>query len=400
MISEVFLAMKKERDKQVYKRFYVYLGVLFALIPALFLVLNILAPDRKFSEKENRMLSEYPEGGIKDAVLNKGNRKYETYVNDQFAGRDGWISLKAGIDRVFGKNLENGVWYGDDDYLMEAFVPPLEQNLNNQLRAIKSFAESNADKKQYFVLVPNAVSILADKLPAGAPEADQNAYIDRVKNEVGAAGLNFIDVRGNLASHAGEEIYYKTDHHWTTLGAFYGFEMIKAGMDLNGPAMEYEKLLVSDKFQGTLSAKSGFHSGMTEEMHVYVPKEEDALESLVYYVEEREKTASFYKVEKLETRDKYAMFFGGNHSQIRIYTPDATGGNLLIFKDSYANCLVPFLTPYFKKIILIDPRYYSGNIRTLMLAENINQIMYLYNANTFFADTSLEIVLEEGEKRR
>ncbi len=384
---------KRNNDKKVYKPFYKILGVAFFVIPLVFMVLCLVMPDKGFSEKENRTLSKHPDGGLVKALAEKENSAYEQYVNDQFVFRDSWISLKAGVDIVLGKRESNGVWYCDDDYLMEAFAAPSEEKLSSMLNAIKDFKANNPDLKEYFLLAPNAVNILEDKMPTGAPETDQNIYIDRVKNEVSAVGINFIDVRNALRGHKDEQLYYKTDHHWTTLGAYYAYKAASAELALSGTEPEYESLLVTEDFQGTLSAKSGFRSGMTEEINVFVPTEATAFEYVVNYIEERDRTASFFKTEMLETRDKYALFFGGNHSQIRIYTPSAPNRNLLIFKDSYANSFIPFLAPHFSKIIVIDPRYYYGNVQNLIAAESITEILYLVNANTFFADSSLEITL-------
>ena len=107
----------------------------------------------------------------------------------------------------------------------------------------------------------------------------------------------------------------------------------------------------------------------------------------------RKKSASFYDTEKLGTRDKYALFFGGNHAQIKINTPTETDNTLLVLKDSYANSFVPFLAQHYRKIIMVDPRYYFGNLEQLIQVENVQEVLYLYNANTFFSDTSLELAL-------
>ena len=68
---------------------------------------------------------------------------------------------------------------------------------------------------------------------------------------------------------------------------------------------------------------------------------------------------------------------------------------LLMFKDSYANCFIPFLTPYFKEIVVVDPRYYYEDVQELIEAEEVTDVLYLYNANTFFTDNSLTYVLSE-----
>ena len=135
-----------------------------------------------------------------------------------------------------------------------------------------------------------------------------------------------------------------------------------------------------------------------DEIDVFLPTGDQALSSVVNYVDEQKKSASFYDTEKLEPRDKYALFFGGNHAQIKISTPTETDNTLLVLKDSYANSFIPFLAQHYRKIIMIDPRYYFGDLEQLMQAENVQEILYLYIANTFFTDTSLELALTTAEQ--
>uniref|UniRef100_UPI0037362845 DHHW family protein n=1 Tax=Frisingicoccus sp. TaxID=1918627 RepID=UPI0037362845 len=118
---------------------------------------------------------------------------------------------------------------------------------------------------------------------------------------------------------------------------------------------------------------------------------------IVNYVEEQKKTASLYQSEKLESYDKYAFFFGGNSPIIRISTTASTGKNLLVLKDSYANCFLPFLIPYYDEIVVIDPRYYYDDIYSEITSQNITEILFLYNANTFLEDNSISGIFTQYE---
>lgn len=378
--------------KRNYKYFFHYMGVSFFLILLLVFLINILTPDKSFSQKENRVLSSKPELNLSQITSGKFSPKYETYVNDQFPLRDTWVTLKAGCDRLMGKTEENGVYLGKDGYLMEAFNPPPQKQLDATLTAMTDFAQSHSNIKQYALIAPNAVNILEEKLPFAAPAIDQNPYIDTVKDTLNEAGLTFIDVRDTLSEHKDEGIYYQTDHHWTTQGAWFAFNETAKIMEIDASSLEYESVPVSESFQGTLSAKSGFRSGKKEELSVFLPTG-DAPSSVVNYVNEQKKSGSFYVTEQLKVRDKYALFFNGNHPQVKISTPVKENRTLLILKDSYANCFVPFLAPHYRNIIMVDPRYYYGDLEKLIQVENVQEILYLYNANTFFSDTSLELTL-------
>lgn len=376
-----------------YRLFFHRLGLLFFLLPVIVLVSSIILPDTGFSEKENRILASRPALKLDQIISGVYEKQFETYENDQFPLRDMWITLKATTDRLMGKVEENGVYLGKNGYLMEAFNAPSQTQYDATVNAMTSFAQKHSDLKQYALIAPNSVNILKSNLPAFAPTDDQNPWIDKLKDSLTSAGVTFIDIRDTFTDHKTEDLYYHTDHHWTTLGAYYAYLQAAAVMGIDTSSDSYDKAPVSQTFKGTLSAKSGFRSGETDELDVFFPNGDNTLSSVVNYVDEQKKSASFYDTSKLNTRDKYALFFGGNHAQIKISTPTESNNTLLVLKDSYANSFVPFLAQHYRKIIMIDPRYYYGDLEQLLQVENVQEVLYLYNANTFFADTSLELAL-------
>ena len=376
-----------------YRLFFHRLGLLFFLLPVIVLVSSIILPDTGFSEKENRILASRPALKLDQIISGVYEKQFETYENDQFPLRDMWITLKATTDRLMGKVEENGVYLGKNGYLMEAFNAPSQTQYDATVNAMTSFAQKHPDLKQYALIAPNSVNILKSNLPAFAPADDQNPWIDKLKDSLTSAGVTFIDIRDTFTDHKAEDLYYHTDHHWTTLGAYYAYLQAAAVMGIDTSSDSYDKAPVSQTFKGTLSAKSGFRSGETDELDVFLPNGDNTLSSVVNYVDEQKKSASFYDTSELNTRDKYALFFGGNHAQIKISTPTESNNTLLVLKDSYANSFVPFLAQHYRKIIMIDPRYYYGDLEQLLQVENVQEVLYLYNANTFFADTSLELAL-------
>ena len=376
-----------------YRLFFHRLGLLFFLLPVIVLVSSIILPDTGFSEKENRILASRPALKLDQIISGGYEKQFETYENDQFPLRDMWITLKATTDRLMGKVEENGVYLGKNGYLMEAFNAPSQTQYDATVNAMTSFAQKHPDLKQYALIAPNSVNLLKSHLPAFAPADDQNPWIDKLKDSLTSAGVTFIDIRDTFTDHKAEDLYYHTDHHWTTLGAYYAYLQAAAVMGIDISSDSYDKAPVSQTFKGTLSAKSGFRSGETDELDVFLPNGDNTLSSVVNYVDEQKKSASFYDTSKLNTRDKYALFFGGNHAQIKISTPTESNNTLLVLKDSYANSFVPFLAQHYRKIIMIDPRYYYGDLEQLLQVENVQEVLYLYNANTFFADTSLELAL-------
>ena len=364
------------------------LSYLLLTVILFFGIVNLLASDREFSDSENRALAQAPElswQSLSDGSYFEG---IDDYLADQFVGRDFWISLRLKFMQLMGAKESNGVLLCDDNYLMEKPVAPNEEALAKNLAAISAFAERHAELKIYASIVPTAACVLEDKLPINAPVRDQQADITAIQNAL--SGVEFLDVTDALRAHSTEELYYRTDHHWTSLGAYYAFLNMAKGLDIT-PIMKYDIYTVSTDFEGTLASKSGSHSA-SDTVQVYAPKTD--VDYVVNYVQTNTITASLYSREALNGKDHYTVFFGGNYPRIDVTTSASTGKTLLLFKDSYANCMVQFLTPYYDKIIMIDSRYYSDRAEEILTAEGVTDVLFLYNVNTFHEDTTLFGVLQ------
>ena len=218
----------------------------------------------------------------------------------------------------------------------------------------------------------------------------------QAKRELGES-INWIDVTSSLKKHTDEKIYYKTDHHWTSLGAFYAFGDAVESLNIKSDAVSnFVAYPISTTFNGTLSAKAGCRLGEKEQIDIYVPKDSDE-DILVSYIDEQKKTASLYDSSKLKTRDQHGVFLGGNTSIIDIKTTSEESRRILIIKDSFANSFIPFLTPYFREIVVVDPRYYSGTIQDIMDSYRITDALFLYSGNTFFQDNNISGMLGAGK---
>lgn len=367
-------------------------GKVFILFMIIFFLLNLIVSDKEMSEEENRMLARAPRLTWSSVVSGDFMAKYESYLADQFAGRNIWRRIKVGLSSLGGSKKEDDILIGRDDYLMEEIVSPDQETLTENLDAIRQFANRSRDVQMYMLLVPNAANIMSGRLPAFATVSDQSRMLAQVKRELGE-DVEWLDAAEALKKHAGESIYYKTDHHWTSLGAFYTFsqvaEQMKIRADVSSGFVSYP---VSTAFNGMLAAKSGCRLNVKEEIYIYVPRDTDN-DVVVNYVDEQRKTASLYDSSKLKTRDQYAVFLGENTSVVDIKTVSESSRRLLLIKDSYANSFVQFLTPYFREIVLVDPRYYSGTIEDIMDTYPISDVLFLYSGNTFFQDNNLKGVL-------
>ena len=374
-----------------------YLQITAVLVIAVVLILDligILSPDRGYSPSENRNLESYPTMTWDHVLSGRYQERYESFVEDQFPFRDGWIFLKTTTDRLAGKKEFNGIYLGKNGYLIQDFTEPNAENEEKMFAAVKGFTEKHPNIRHYAVVAPTAVSVLSDKLPKNAPVGDEDAYLDRVQKNFTDAGVTFVDIRESMKTAAEEkQLYYKTDHHWTTDGAYIAYRAFANAAGLEGKNEKYQRLQVSDSFCGMLAASAGFSTLRTDDIYVYIPKDEN-LYGVVSYEEEQEKSASFYCTDNLSVRDQYTLFLNGNHALVRITTNAKSQNTLLILKDSYANCFVPFLVGDYAEIILVDPRYYADDPEMLIKSEQVTDILYLYNANTLSQDSNLETVLD------
>ena len=377
--------MKKDRQRKVQEQL---VGIIFILTLFLFLIINVIVPDREKSVQENRMLATKPKFRLSSLISGDYDEKFEAYMDDQFVGRDMWRKLKVTVDRIGGSRLENGVYIGTNGQLLEQIEVADENHLAANIKAIKSFSESQSKIPVRMMLVPDAANVLNHSLPALAKPENQTQMFSMVRKDLGDS-VEWIDVSTELNKHKTEKIYYKTDHHWTTLGAFYAFQAAAPSLGIEGDLSgKYVSYAVSDSFNGMLASKSGVNLGEKEQIDIYVPTEEDT-DLIVDYVDEGKRSTSLYDSSKLKEKDQYTVFLGGNSSLLDIRTVSTSTKRLLLVKDSFANSFIPFLTPYYREIVVVDPRYYSGTINDLMDSYRISEVLFLYSGNTFFKDNNI-----------
>ena len=391
--------MKERIESQ--KRIFKYVLLVFAMVIIIADACLIIQHNRAFSETENRMLQQFPKLTKESLLSGRFMTQSEDFVADQFFLRDEWIAVKLKSDTILGRQTSNGVILGKDGYLIEDAVPPVAASFDKNLSAILTFAASHPDLFTVVSVAPNAVSVCTQLLPDNIPVRDQNQDLDAIFIRCAvSSSLHYVDLRKALSDHKDEYIFYKSDHHWTSLGAKYDFEELKKTLLTEGmtedlgeedPAACLKKYTVTEDFSGTMASTSGSFAVM-DSIDIYV-YEMDSFQYVVEYTDEQRKSATVFNSAALEQKNKYEVFFGGNHPQINIKTTNLNKRNLLIFKDSYANALIPFLLPYYQTITIVDPRYYSDDIEKLISDAMITDVLFLYNMNTFATDNSLAGVL-------
>ena len=364
------------------------IGKIFILSFFLILIVNLIVPTKEKSEEENRLLEKKPKAPVSSIISGNYMEQWEKYASDQFFGRNFWRKIKVNADKIAGAKEENGVFIGKNGQLLEDIAVPDDEQLEANTNAVTNFAQTYSNIPTTVMLVPDAACILSSRLPAFATVEDQSEMFGMVERNLGDA-VNWVDTVSIMNKHKTEKLYYKTDHHWTTQGAFFVFKEAAPLFGIEGDVSDdYVSYTVTDSFNGVLASKSGVGLDEKEKIDIYAPTDGDD-DVIVNYVNETKKTTSLYDSSKLETRDKYGVFLGGNTSVIDIKTVSTSKKRLLVVKDSFADCFIPFLTPHYREIVVVDPRYYTGTMKEIMDTYRITDALILYSGNTFFTDNNI-----------
>jgi hypothetical protein len=351
-------------------------------------------PDIVFSEQENRYMELRPVFTWQDLVSGRYGRQLELWMTDQIAGRDQWVGYKAELLRLIGSKENRGIYFGRDQYLIQKFSRPTEDALQETIRGILHLQQLLPDLPVIFLLAPTSAAIFPDKLPDLAPTDDQAAFIEAVRAAL-ADAVTFIDSQTALQQKTGEAIYFRTDHHWTMRGAFYAWQAWQQQTGQAVPSLEdYQIERVTESFFGTSFSRAGLYRLQPDFIEVFQPKQ--AIPVSVTVANSGKIRDSLYNETFLSKKDKYSYFLDGNHPLLVIRTerPDRMTDErrIMVIKNSYANCLIPFLTRDYDEIHVIDLRFNQSNLAQYARDNAIDEIMYLYDVIGFGNDRLLRLL--------
>lgn len=370
-----------------------FLSAFFCVFLAGLLAWHLLLPDRERSGVENRTLAQFPEfswESLKDGSFTQG---VEEYFADQFPLRDQWTGLKARTEQLLGKREFNGV-YLCGDALIAKVEPPKDGLEEKNLSYVSRLAE-RTELPVYLGLIPSAAEIWRDRLPKGAESWDQAAFIAQAGSLEGVEPVDFLTaLRDHAGERAWEGIFYRTDHHWTTLGAYYGYAAVMEALGRGEEVLEVEEakkrdLPVSNGFQGTLYSQSGVHWLEPDSIEFWV---EDHFQ-VTSWRSGKPEAAELYDYDYLGEKDKYSAFLGGNQPLCVIKNPEGTG-KLLLIRDSYADSLAPFLALHFEEVHLLDPRYYRYSAAKYGSENGLDAIAVVYSVPNFITDRNLVLLTQ------
>lgn len=383
---------------------------LFALTLCGVSLLTVILPKKEKSENENRYLAKFPTvvndkklesaknpadvwNSVKWKYINdrSGNAfkdDFETYLSDHLAGREAWVKASNRIQRLSGKQEINEV-YTVGDRMIQTFKKYDADSVNASINAMNTFAERFPNKQMYLMMAPTAQDFCMNKIPSYVGLLSEKTFIDDCYKKM--KNIATIDCRSFLASSADEYLYYRTDHHWTSLGAFFAYQ--SAAKVLGYAAYGYGAFNIetaSSSFLGTLYSKTLDDRITPDSIEYYMlTKNEPNIKMTSINGSEVKEYDSLYVRDFLDEKDKYSSFTGSNVPIVKIETDIDNDKSLLIVKDSYAHALVPFLANHYSKITMVDMRYINTDLNQLINMNEYSQVLFMFNVISFAGDSSL-----------
>ena len=374
--------MKKNILKK-YPTFFV-----FSILVILFTVIDIINSPNEFSELENRKLSQMPILSLKSYIDTSFSSDYEKYINDQFFLRDKWIDLKSRIEYLLGKRENNDIIFGKENYLFKKFTTFNDEMLENNLNSIITFT-NNYNKEVDFFIIPNSYAVYDELTPRYLPLVDQLSLINSINSYLSLKSndhINTINVAEELLKNKDDYIYYKTDHHWTSYGAYLAYLTYMDYLGLEIVDINNLEKITINNFLGTYYNRSKYFKADSDFITYY--------NILGLHIEiDGKEQLSLMDLDKFKGSDKYSAFLWGNNGLTKVINENISeerkGSSILIFKDSYANSFIQFLSYNYEIIDIIDLRYFKESIRNFMKDKDYNEILIMYSFNNLSTDINI-----------
>lgn len=361
-------------------------AIVFIAFIAIFAVLLAALPKQEYSQNEKKMLAGFPEASFETLTSGEFSSDLDTFTSDQFPFRELFVGINSYYDLLSGRNGASGVYKCSDGYLV-AVPEELDAELcARNVERLAQFAKDN-DLPATMMIVPNAGYMLTDKLPANHESyPDDEIYDIAAKN---ADGVSLIDLRGVFAENSDKQIYYRTDHHVTTEGAYLMYTAFCEAQGLEPVDAFAEKETLID-FYGTNYSKSGLWLEQPDVVEIWHSANDYGYEVTVDDVSEKNTYDSLYFYEHDENMDKYPVFLNGNHALVTVKNEDVKNGRrIMIIKDSFAHCFSTFLCENYEELIMVDMRYYRGNVSELAASEGVTELLFLYGADNISGSTDI-----------
>lgn len=352
----------------------------------------VVNPKADYSSSEKRYLQQFPETSVDTVLSGEFSEKFETYFADHFPQRNMWVGLNSYYNLGIGLNGRNGVYNSADGYLIN--VPVDKENyVRKNIRVLAEFKEKIGDVPMTVMLAPSTGYIATDKLPLIHDSYNDDTYFAETAKTLSESGVNFVDLRETFKQKYAEgvQLYYRTDHHWTTDGAYEGYVKLCEKLGVQPADKDSFAKTAYGGFYGTTYSTSGYWLTKPDSITVY-DNQENTDKNITVKISEDGKDnhyGSMFFYNHIDEDDKYPVFLDGNHALTEIQNKNAKNGTIVVIKDSFSHSLAPFLAENYSKVVLVDLRYYKQSVSELIKKENPEQVVALYGIDNLATDTDI-----------
>lgn len=271
--------------------------------------------------------------------------------------------------------MTNGLFiYGDAVYTQCWYI---EANSDNYMRTA-SYYKSLYPSATVSVCISPTSAIKIDNEAILSQMSDQGFIFGRLKEIAGNYDINFVDTFDIMYSHRDDYIFFKSDHHWTQLGAYYAYRAFIDSIGLVPAELtDFNKEILTESYSGSMYdyTKDDRVKEFKDTVEAYISKK-----SYTVNVTDRSGNVTEYDFAIMKSSPSYSAFLIGDNPYTVINVPgNDQSKSVLILKDSYGNALVPFLIENFGNIYVVDTRYSDMNIRDWFKDGDLSDILFINN---------------------
>lgn len=345
----------------------------------------LFLPKQAFSQLEKRYLADTPELTWESLSSGDFSEAVDTYMADHIPGRSFFVGLNAYYDLLTGRQGSKDILLTRNGRLVEAPAQPNTAAIEKNMAVINGFAENQSIPVDLMV-VPSAGWASEDQIRGLHPAYQDKDIIDSIYS-MSSPEIRTVDILSVFEdSGHPENFYYRTDHHWNSLGAHTAYQTYMESLgQVYRPTEEYQVETI-EEFYGSAYSRSALWLIPGEPLELW--QGSDSIQ--VTHEESTEVHSGIFFRERLAEPDKYTVFLDGNHALVRLENPDAISGEkLLVIRDSFSNCLGGFLADSFETVVLADLRYYRQPLSQLIAEEGFDRILICYSLGNFLTDTNM-----------
>ena len=356
--------------------------------------MTVLGNKNEKSFSENRELTNLPIASYDSVYDGRSAEQLDGYFTDHFTERSKWLYFKSLIEAELSERIVSGVYVSSERLLDTENTHLNEKNLSNNADFINLFAKKY-DGTAYFVAVPSSTGIYGDILPSHVVETSENQKINMLYDMLDN-GIRKIDAYNILKMMKESYIYFRNDTKWTSYGAYCVYKTVI--QKLGFIPTSYDKYTVehvNDKFRGDLYNKTLSKKPKADILDKYVYY--DGAEILSCERIDNDGTSSqgeLIDMSRLDSSDMYSMYLGEDIPVLRIKTSAQSDKKLLVIKDSYADCFIPFLIQHYSEITVVSPDLLEGGLSELIDVNDYPQTLFMFGIVDFDKGISLEKITE------